>query len=352
MKLSSLEISNFKNIESDSLVLDGLNLFSGPNGSGKTNRLEAIYYLCLTRGFSGLQDAQLVTSGHSFFYLEGHFELENSPKNVISAGWQAGKKLFRQQGQPINRLADHIGQFPVVMIAPTDTLLITEGSETRRRFFDGWLSQCHQDYLETLLAYNKLIQQRNALLKQGQSLQRWDDDLIEIIDLQRAPLEALIRSYRNRLLNQALPAFQIHYQTMAGAHELPGFGIVELPLRPLQEEKNAGLTLSGPHRDKVDFSLNRQSLRKFASQGQQKSFLIALKLAQHDYFWEVKARKPLLLLDDIFEKLDQQRLKYLMELVTRDQFGQIFITDTDYKRVFALFEPIGKEINHLPVGSK
>lgn len=350
MKLSSLEISNFKNIETDSCAFQDLNLFSGPNGSGKTNRLEAIYYLCLTRGFSGLQDAQLVRSGNQFFYLEGRFDIEINQSSVVSAGWQAGKKLFRQQGQPIGRLADHIGQFPVVVIAPTDTLLITEGSETRRRFFDGWLSQCHQDYLHALLAYNKLVQQRNALLKQGQILQHWDEDLIEVVDSQRAPLDSLIRSYRNRLITEALPAFQKHYQTMAGVEELPSFQIEELPKRTLKEEKEAGLTLFGPHRDKIDFSLNGQSLRKFASQGQQKSFLIALKLAQHDYFLAIKERKPLLLLDDIFEKLDQQRLKYLMQMVTQDQFGQIFITDTDYKRVFALFEPIGKGINHFPIG--
>lgn len=350
MKLSSLEISNFKNIETDSCDFGDLNLFSGPNGSGKTNRLEAIYYVCLTRGFSGLQDAQLLKSGQSFFYLEAHFNFSNQHQEVVSAGWQAGKKLFRNQGQPVSRLADHIGQFPVVVIAPTDTLLITEGSETRRRFFDGWLCQCHQDYLNALLAYNKLIQQRNALLKQGQLLRHWDDDLIDVIDLQRAPLEATIRTYRQRLLLQALPAFQTHYQTMAGVSEMPGFALIELPTKSLKEEKEAGFTLSGPHRDKIDFSLNGQSLRKFASQGQQKSFLIALKLAQHDYFLEVKAKKPLLLLDDIFEKLDQQRLRYLMQMVTQDQFGQIFITDTDANRVFALFEPIGKSINHFSIG--
>ncbi len=350
MMLSSLEISNFKNIESDSSSFTNLNLISGPNGCGKTNRLEAIYYLCLTRGFSGLQDAQLLLQGSDVFYLEGHFLDDNGTTLPISCGWQAGKKLFRRNAQPVARLADHVGQIPVVLIAPTDTLLVTEGSEIRRRFFDGWLSQCHSDYLDALLKVNKLVLQRNALLKQGKEHHSWEEELIEVLDMQRIPLEALIQSRRQELIQQALPVFRLHYQTMAGMKEEPSFVIEPQPFKSLSEEKEAGTTLNGPHRDKVLYLLNGQLIRKFASQGQQKTFIIALKLAQHDYIKEVKCRKPILLLDDIFEKLDQSRLSYLMALVAGNQFGQVFITDTDASRVLALFRPLGLSVHHIPIG--
>lgn len=346
MHLLSIKLTNFKNYAQQSLELSPrLNCLVGLNGMGKTNLLDAVYFLCLTRSHRNLPDRNLIRHGEDFFRLEGVFEHAGERSRIV-AKLQAGqRKELERNGTAYTRLTDYVGQFPVVMIAPDDISLVQEGSEERRRFLDATLSQIYPDYLHNLLIYNNLLKQRNALLKTFAAQRYFDDALLEALDRQMpAPAQVISEKRRNFIAGFA-PVFQEIYTTIAGSSEQvaiayePGndgndFSAVLHENR--EKDRILERTSAGPHRDDLALSLNEQPVKKYASQGQLKSFLLALRLAQYETLRRDKGLRPLLLLDDIFDKLDENRVRQLIALLIEREFGQIFITDTQRSRIEAV----------------
>ncbi|MBK8965487.1 MAG: DNA replication/repair protein RecF [Lewinellaceae bacterium] len=343
MNLQSIKLSNFKNYRQQTVSLSArLNCFVGLNGMGKTNLLDAVYMLCLTRSHRNLPDKNLIRHGEAFFRLEGQFQHEKV-KNKIAIKYAAGqRKVVEENGSAYERLADYIGRYPVVMIAPDDISLVQEGSEERRRFLDTTLSQIYPEYLQNLLLYNNLLKQRNALLKLFAEHRRFDPTLLEALDRQLpGPAHAVVEK-RRAFAAQFVPLFQEFYSAIAGSEELvsveleSGIGdrdFATVLLENRDKDRALERTAAGPHRDDLRLSLHGQPIKKYASQGQLKSFLLALRLAQYALLRREKGLAPLLLLDDIFAKLDEQRVQQLMNLLIEREFGQIFITDTQRSRI-------------------
>ena len=340
MHIGRLQLFYFKNHEEQHLQFcNGINCITGPNGSGKTNILDAIYYLANTKSFFNGIDQQLIRHGQDFFSIHGFFENENSTEILVN--FTKGKKTLKKNGKTYNRLIDHIGIIQTVFITPYDISLILEGSEERRRFLDFTISQTDRSYLEQLSLYKKLLDQRNAFLKQAEG-RPVDPILLETFDDRMAKAGQIIFEKRRDFIAEFTSYFQELYRFLSGDAEHPTLLYVsELHEKPLLDilflsrEKDRVLqrTGSGIHKDDLEFLLSDFPLKKYGSQGQIKSYVIALKLAQYKYFLEKTGKKPILLLDDIFEKIDGNRAGKLMELVARDYFGQIIITDTHADRV-------------------
>jgi DNA replication and repair protein RecF len=340
MHIGRLQLFYFKNHNEQHLQFcDGINCITGPNGSGKTNILDAVYYLANTKSFFNGIDQQLIRHGQDFFSIHGFFENENSTEILVN--FTKGKKTLKKNGKTYNRLIDHIGIIQTVFITPYDISLILEGSEERRRFLDFTISQTDRSYLEQLSLYKKLLDQRNAFLKQAEG-RPVDPILLETFDDRMAKAGQIIFEKRRDFIAEFTSYFQELYRFLSGDAEHPTLLYVsELHEKPLLDilflsrEKDRVLqrTGSGIHKDDLEFLLSDFPLKKYGSQGQIKSYVIALKLAQYKYFLEKTGKKPILLLDDIFEKIDGNRAGKLMELVARDYFGQIIITDTHADRV-------------------
>jgi DNA replication and repair protein RecF len=356
MKLKSLSLLNYRVAERQDWRFDAdVVSITGANGTGKTNILDAIHYMCLTRSYFNQQDQQLVRFGEDFFNLQAQI-VEEETANQLFCAWQQGKKVLRKNGVVYDRLADHIGLFPVVMIAPTDLDLIYEGSEVRRRFADMLLSQTDREYLLALMRYNKILQQKQALLRQYKQDGRVDVTLLDVLDMQLLPLNVALYSKRLAWLDQYNPLFEALYRSISGDKEQVGiryesaFNGTE-PAKAMQQagrdDLASGRCSVGIHRDDLQFTLNGHPVKRFGSQGQQKSFLISLKLAQSIFLSEMTGKKPFLLLDDIFEKLDGQRVSSLLRLVQEERFGQIFLTDTDKKRVEAIFGTTNAAVQYI-----
>lgn len=359
MFLEKLSVVNFKNYESVDLVLSpGVNAFTGGNGEGKTNLLDAIHYLAMCKSYFNTSDLQNVKRGEEFFLLQGVFKLKEV-EETVSCGFKKGqKKVLKRNQKEYERLADHIGLIPVVMISPTDVSLITDGSEDRRRFLDSIVSQFNRVYLDDLINYGRVITQRNAYLKQAYQLRNFDADSLGIWDDQLIPLGNRIHQVRQQFIEELIPIFARYYHFISGGKEtidikydsdLNGESFADLLRSTLEKDRILQYTSSGIHRDDLIFMINGFPVKKFASQGQQKSFLIAMKLAQFDFMAKLKKIKPILLLDDIYEKLDDNRISRLMELVSKHNFGQIFITDTHIDRVKEIFNRIGEEVRCFEV---
>ncbi len=312
---------------------------------GKTNVLDAVHFLCLCKSHAGLPDRNLIRHGEGFFRLEGHF-ITAQQQDKIVAKYQSGqRKEMERNGTPFTRLTDYIGQFPVVMIAPDDVSLVQEGSEERRRFLDTTLSQISPDYLQNLLIYNALLKQRNALLKQFAEARRFDATLLEAIDRQMPGPAQAIFTQRTDFTRAFQPLFQEYYAAISGAREtvdvtydsdLNKGDFTELLAIALEKDRLLQRSTSGIHRDDLSLTMDGQVIKKFASQGQLKSFLLALRLAQYEVLRREKGFSPLLLLDDIFDKLDTLRVRQLVGLLISRDFGQIFITDTQSDRIEAV----------------
>jgi len=327
-----------------------MNAFTGDNGAGKTNLLDAIHYLSLCKSYFNPIDSQQIKSGADFFMIQGEFEKLGQTEAVSCSLKRNQKKQFRRNKKEYQRLADHIGLFPLVMISPDDIRIIIEGSEERRRFIDSVISQTDNYYLDELILYNKNLTNRNLLLKQIASSGRYDPQLLEVYDDQLILSGNKIFEKRKAFLAEFLPVFNRHYQFLCAEAEEAGM-VYESPL--LQQDFASLLnenrerdrimerTTAGIHKDDLQFTVNQMPMKKFGSQGQQKSFLIALKLAQYTYLFSQKGFEPLLLLDDIFDKLDDKRIRKLMQMVSEEGFGQIFITDTSSGRIKGIFEEIG-----------
>ncbi len=359
MFLKKLSLVNFKNYSSAELEFsEGVNAFTGGNGEGKTNLLDAIHYLAMCKSYFNSADLQNVNRGAELFVLQGNFEV-NGVDESISCGFKKGqKKVLKRNQKEYDRLADHIGFIPVVMISPTDVSLITDGSEDRRRFLDSIVSQFDRVYLEDLISYGKVISQRNAYLKHAHHSRKFDADSLLMWDEQLIPIGNRIHDVRKHFITELVPIFSKYYDFISGGKETIDIeydsdlneNSFEALLKSSEEkDKILQYTTSGTHRDDLIFKINGFPVKKFASQGQQKSFLIAMKLAQFDFMAQLKRMKPILLLDDIYEKLDDNRIARLMELVSKHNFGQIFITDTHLDRVKEIFKRIGEEVRCFEV---
>lgn len=359
MFLSNIHLLNFKNHEELSLTFSPtINCFVGNNGSGKTNLLDAIHYLALTKSAFSPTDAQCIRHGADFFMVEGKFK-ENSPSEpggnafLITCSLKIGqRKVVMHDKKAYERLSEHIGRFPVVLISPDDTDLVRDASELRRRFFDSMLSQLDARYLADLMHYNFVMKQRNSLLRQFYERNYFDKDLLETYDNQLLPIGQTLHRQRKDFMAMYVPVFRKYYLFLSGSRETvdlvyeselfePGFeyDFSFATKRDLQLQR----TTKGIHKDDFVFEIDGYALKKFGSQGQQKSFVIALKLAQFEVLQREKNTKPLLLLDDIFDKLDDLRISKLIELITDNTFGQLFITDARPERTRKIFEEISAE---------
>jgi DNA replication and repair protein RecF len=359
MFLQKLSLLNFKNYEEAELTFSqGVNAFVGGNGEGKTNILDAVHYLSMCKSYFNPIDTQNIKHDSDFFLIQGTFNLDDREENIYCGLKKNQRKIFKRNQKEYERFADHIGLLPVVMISPTDTNLITEGSEERRKFIDSIISQFDKLYLDDLIQYNKLVSHRNALLKQFAQARKFDDSSLEIWDEQLTPLAEKIYSKRLDFINEFLPIFRNYYKFISHGREevsiqyeshLHKGNFSEVLKAALEKDRSMQFTTVGIHKDELVFTIDNYPVKRFASQGQQKSFLIALKLAQFDFMKAIKKMKPILLLDDIFDKLDDIRVKRLMELVSKDNFGQIFITDAHPERVKKVFEEINETVKTFAV---
>ena len=350
MTLRELNILNYKNIREATLQLsDKLNCFVGLNGQGKTNVLDTIYYLSFTKSAYNAIDSQNIHHDEEMAMLQGkYFEGEN--EEIVSCGLKRGvKKQFRRAKKDYKRLLDHIGLIPLVMVSPQDSELVVDGSDERRKFMDGVISQYNKAYLEHLTQYNALLKQRNALLKQHENTQLNDipTALFDVLEMQMAQYAQTIYAERLKFIDLFTPHFQEVYSAISGEKERVSLGYIsQLHERDLTEalartrarDLILGWTSQGIHKDELEMKLGDYPLKRVGSQGQQKSYLLAMKLGQALYLSSIhtRPRKPILLLDDIFDKLDSERVERIVQLVVGQQFGQIFITDTDRQHLSSL----------------
>lgn len=371
MTLNELHIINFKNIrEADLTFADKLNCFVGLNGQGKTNLLDAIYYLSFTKSAFNTIDSQNILHDAEFAMIQGVYSADSDQDETmqVTCGIRRGqKKQFRCGKKDYQRMLDHIGLIPLVMVSPEDSQLIAEGSDERRRFMDVVIGQTDRSYLEHLNQYNALVKQRNALLKQyGDSDQRSiPEELFEVIEMQMVPHAMYIFAQRKAFVEAFVPLFADLYKTIAEVEEMPQLTyrsqlfdreLGEALQRTRQRDLILGWTSQGIHKDELEMQLGDYPLRRVGSQGQQKTYLIAMKLAQALYLSSeqsaVSSRKPILLLDDIFDKLDATRVARIVNLVRGEQFGQIFLTDTDRQHLTDIVRPIGTiDGEEQPLGS-
>ncbi len=347
MFLKKLSVLNFKNYSAAALEFSNhVNCFTGNNGEGKTNILDAIHYLSFCKSFFNPVDSQNILHDAPFFLIQGLYDLEGQEEEVYCGLKRNQKKQFKRNRNEYARLADHIGLLPLVMISPSDAELITEGSESRRRFIDNVIVQFDRDYLEKLIHYNRVLSQRNTLLKQIANTGLSDKESLEIWDVQLIEYGELIHNKRRQFISSFIGIFQKYYDFISQGKEQVDIHYVshlnaapfsEVLSKALQRDQLMEYTTVGIHKDDLEFKTDGYPLKKYASQGQQKSFLIALKLAQFDFIKQIKNSTPILLLDDIYDKLDDSRVKQLMELVSSNHFGQLFITDTHPARLMELF---------------
>ncbi len=334
MILEKLSLINYKNIQTATLELSPkINCLIGQNGVGKTNVLDAIYYLSFCHSANNPMDSQVIRHGEEFFMIEGKYNEDIA----ISCGFKRGsKKHFKKNKKEYKRLSEHIGLIPVVMVSPSDTLLIDGGSEERRRLMDMVISQYDRSYIEHLNRYNKALLQRNTMLKAD------DEPNIDVISLweeQMAMAGEQIYQRREAFVKEMVPIFQRFYETISGNREQVALNYVshcqrgsllEVIQRDRFKDRAVGYSLHGIHRDDLEIALGGHQMKREGSQGQHKTFVIALKLAQFDFLKRTNTKTtPLLLLDDIFDKLDAKRVEQIVSLVAGNEFGQIFITDTN-----------------------
>ena len=343
MILEKLSILNYKNIREATLCLSpNINCLIGRNGMGKTNVLDAIYYLSFCHSASNPVDSQIIRHGEEFFMLEGAYASGADQIDIACSMKRGTKKHFKRNKKEYKRLSEHIGLIPIVLVSPADNMLIDGGSEERRKLMDVVISQTDHPYIDALNRYNKALQQRNAMLKQDEEP---DLDVMAIWEEQMATTGEEIYRKRDAFVKQLVPLFQQYYERISGGHEQVSLSysshcqrgpLIEVIQRDRWKDRAIGHSLHGVHRDDLEIMLDGHHMKREGSQGQLKTFVIALKLAQFAYLRQtpslhqhVQSPTPLLLLDDIFDKLDSHRVEQIIKLVASDEFGQIFITDTN-----------------------
>ena len=342
MILEHLSLFNFKNFDQKEFHFDSkINCIVGDNGKGKTNILDAIYHLSFCKSYFNPVTAQNIRHGEDYFVINGTYNHDDREEKVVVSFKKNQKKTVKRNNKIYDRLSDHIGLIPAVIISPADRDLITEGSETRRKFLDGVIAQNNKPYLEQLIAYHKIVAQRNALLKYFAKNNTFNSSSLSVYNDQMEKLGQKIHDIRKKFILVFGPILKQHYAAISSGSEsvellyksdLNDQDFETLLNNNIQKDRIAQYSSVGVHKDDLLFKIDDHPIKKFGSQGQQKSFLIALKLAQFDFIKQQKKITPLLLLDDIFDKLDEQRVAKIIQLVDDDFFGQIFISDTHHER--------------------
>lgn len=338
MILKELNIINFKNIGEAALSFTaGFNCFVGNNGVGKTNVLDAIYHLSMCKSYFNLSDTQNIRHHEPFFVIQGKYERQGDAVEVHCGVKRGQKKTFKKNQKVYDKLSEHIGLLPLVMVSPEDVILIDGGSEERRKLVDGIISQCDRNYLHQLIRYNKALMQRNSMLKAAAG-KYLDMEMLEIWNEQLAESGEVIMRMRMDFLQEFRTVFQSYYELLSLGREevelqykpsVEQASLLDALHRALERDRVLNYTTVGTHRDDLLLNIGGYAVKKIGSQGQKKTFLIALKLAQYAWLNRMSGVKPLLLLDDIFDKLDADRVRQIVNIVGGDMFGQIFITDTN-----------------------
>lgn len=352
MFLKELSLTNYKNFESLKFSFDTkIICFVGLNGVGKTNILDSIYHLSYTKSYFNPIPSQNIKHGETFFFISGRYMINDKEENILVSLKKGDKKIIKRNNKLYKKFSDHIGKIPLVLISPDDRNLIIEGSETRRKFIDGIISQTDKEYLNNLIDYNKTLKQRNALLKMFYDNSESIRKTIDIYDRQLSSDAQKIYDKRREFLNEFIPIFKSRYKELSNDKEnveikhssdiSPDQNLYKLLKNSLEKDLRFQYTTKGIHKDDLNLSLDNFPIKKYGSQGQQKTFLIAMKLAQFDYLSKLDS-KPILLLDDIFDKLDDTRVKQIINLVNQEKFNQIFISDTNKTRSENIIKKVNK----------
>ncbi len=359
MYLNNISVINFKNYRQANMEFSqGINCFVGHNGAGKTNLLDAIHYLSFCKSYFNSFDNQNIFHDEDMFVIQGVFHKNNELEEIYCAQKRNDRKLFKRNKKDYSRLSEHIGLLPMVMISPTDIELIHEGSEVRRKFVDSILSQIDSAYLNNLIEYNKALLQRNAMLKRFYETGKWDDTLMAIWDEQLVEKGNAIYTKRKEFTESFTGLFEKVYSEISGSREIANLAYSSqisegdygtLFNKAVDKDRMVQYTTTGIHKDDWIFLKDGHPLKKFASQGQQKSFIIALKIAQFHFLKKYFGFPPIVLLDDIFDKLDEARVSYLINMVTGEDFQQVFITDTSHTRMKNLLEKKDKDYRIFPI---
>lgn len=350
MVIKKINILDYKNISGSEFEFsERINCFVGDNGAGKTNMLDAIYYLSLCKSINGASDTQCVKHGSRFFMLEGDY-ISGESHNTFMCSFTTNSsvsKIIKRNGKSYQKISEHIGAIPLVAVTPGDNSLIDESGESRRRYLNAFISQINPNYLQALIKYNAIVSQRNFLLKCEMTNERLD--MIEIYDMQLSELAEVIYNARKTIISELSPTVSSYYNLLSGGSEtveltystaLDKETMATLLKNSFERDCQAGHTTVGIGRDDLRMKIDGYPIKRFGSQGQQKSFIIAMKLAQYDIMALHSKKKPILLLDDIFDRLDNSRVESLLSLVSSDRFGQLFITDCNSERMDRL---LGKQ---------
>ena len=348
MYLKKISLFNYKNFSEANFDFDNkINCFVGKNGIGKTNVLDAIFHLSYGKSYFNPLAVQNIKHGEEFFVIEGEFEKKERSEIVICSLKKGQKKILKRNGKQYDKFSEHIGFIPLVIISPADRDLIVEGSETRRKFIDTVISQLDSTYLNQLIQYQKTLSQRNALLKYFALNQVFETDTLSIYNQQLDELGKIIFEKRKVFLADFVPIFNKHHQTITGSAETVQLvyesqlfekDLLQLLQESINKDRILQYTSAGIHKDDLSFEIDHYPIKKFGSQGQQKSFLIALKLAQFEFVKKNSGENPILLFDDIFDKLDETRVGKIIEMVNNSDFGQLFISDTHPERTEAIIK--------------
>lgn len=351
MLLKKISLINYKNFTSRTFEFNSkINCLVGNNGMGKTNVLDAIYYLSFGKSYFNPIATQNIKHGEDFFVIDGEFEKKNRAEKIICSFKKGQKKIIKRNGKAYEKFSEHVGFLPLVIISPADRDLITEGSETRRKFIDSVISQSDKTYLKFLINYNKTLVQRNSLLKYFALNSTYDGETLSIYNEQLNEFSNYIFKARKDFLETFIPIFKNAYEVISGGKETVNLvyesnlfdnNLKTLLEQNLNRDKALQYTSVGIHKDDLSFEIEEFPIKKFGSQGQQKSFLIALKLAQFEFIKEQAGVAPILLLDDIFDKLDENRVSHIIKMVNKEEFGQIFISDTHPERTEAVIKETG-----------
>jgi DNA replication and repair protein RecF len=348
MHLKKISLFNYKNFSEVNFEFDTkINCFVGKNGIGKTNVLDAIYHLSCGKSYFNPLAVQNIKHGEEFFVIDGEFEKNERNEQIVCSLKKGHKKILKRNGKQYDKFSDHIGFIPLVIISPADRDLIVEGSETRRKFIDSVISQLDSNYLQQLIQYQKILNQRNALLKYFALNHVFDNDTLSIYNEQLNGFGLTIFEKRKQFLDDFIPIFNKHHQAITGLEETVQLvyesqlfekDLLTLLRESINKDRALHYTSVGIHKDDLSFEIDHYPIKKFGSQGQQKSFLIALKLAQFEFVKKQSGENPILLFDDIFDKLDETRVEKIVEMVNNDDFGQLFISDTHPERTEAIIK--------------
>jgi len=362
MHLQRLILTNFKNYENSDLTFSQrINCFVGNNGVGKTNILDAIHYLSLTKSFFNTIEGMSIRHGEDYFIINGLFSAEGEDFDIVCSFMKQKQKSLKCNGKEYDKFSDHIGKYPAVMVSPADGVLVTGGSDERRRFLNMIISQYDPEYLNALINYNRALLGRNKLLKEYSTSGRFDEDMISTFDYQMDRYGSVIHLARLSLVEKLTPVFRDYYKIISNNSEVVSLnyrsqlnsgGLSNLLTGCRDRDKALQYTTVGIHKDDLDFILGDHPVKQLGSQGQQKSFLVALKLAKFSYIADMSGVAPLLLLDDLFDKFDAERVAQMMLLVGNHRFGQIFITDTHQDRLQQILEASSTDYKLFMIGSK